>query len=109
MDNICSKCHVEIRRTDYFCYNCGNNLKPVPPSITLTSQLILYIKSIILPPFGIYWAIKYLRHNDRNTRIVGIIAIVLTIASFVLNIIFFMEFVNNLNAQIDQQMNSLYY
>ena len=109
MEEKCLKCHVAVRPTDYFCYNCGNNLKPAPPSVFLVDQIVLYIKSVLIPPFGILWAIKYLRQDSVKSKIVGIVAIILTLASFIICLILSKNFVNNLNNQINEQLGSFNY
>jgi RsiW-degrading membrane proteinase PrsW (M82 family) len=109
MEEKCLKCHVTVRQTDYFCYNCGNNLKPVPPSVSLVDQMALYIKSILIPPFGILWAIKYLRQDSGKSKIVGIIAIVLTLTSLIICSILFKNFVSNVNKQVSEQLSSFGY
>lgn len=109
MEEKCPKCHVAVKPTDYFCYNCGNNLKPAPPSISITGQLVLYTKSVLIPPFGILWAVKYLRHDNSKSKIVGIVAIILTLTSLIISSIMFKNFVDNVNNQVNQQLNSLNY
>lgn len=105
MDLKCTKCHIVVRATDYFCFNCGNNLKPTPPSIKFIDQLVLYIKSILLPPFGIFFAIVYLKQNDSKSKIIGTIAILLTLISLVVSIILFADFMKTLNEQLNNQIN----
>ncbi len=109
MEPKCPNCHVVIKPTDYFCYNCGTNLKPAPPSTTLVDQIILYSKSVLIPPFGVIWAVKYLRQGDDKSKIVGIIAILLTIISLILSIIFFNNFMKSLNTQLNSQLDSFQY
>lgn len=105
MEEKCLKCHVVVRPTDYFCYNCGNNLRPVPPSVSWADQTTLYIKSILIPPFGILWAIKYLRQDSGKSKIVGIAAIIFTLASLIICSILFMDFADKVNNQVSEQLN----
>lgn len=106
MEERCLKCHVTVRSTDYFCYNCGNNLKPVPPSVSLVDQMTLYLKSILIPPFGILWAIKYLKQDSGKSKIVGVVAIILTLTSLVICLILSKNFIDNINSQVSKQLNS---
>ena len=106
MEERCLKCHVTVRSTDYFCYNCGNNLKPVPPSVSLVDQMTLYLKSILIPPFGILWAIKYLKQDSGKSKIVGVVAIILTLTSIVICLILSKNFIDNINSQVSKQLNS---
>ncbi|MFH1896369.1 MAG: zinc ribbon domain-containing protein [bacterium] len=109
METQCPQCHTTVRPTDYFCYNCGHNLKPAAPSMSFTSQATLYIKSVFVPPFGIFWAIKYLKQTDSKSRMVGIIAVILTVTSFIISIILFKNFVADLNTQVNQQLDLFNY
>lgn len=102
--NVCPSCHVIVRPTDYFCFNCGKNLKPTPPSVSLEAQLSLYTKSFLLPPFGILWGSKYLLQKDIKSKIVGLVAILITLIVFALAVKLFFDFTNSLNEQINEQM-----
>lgn len=105
----CPTCHTEVRSTDYFCFNCGANLKPKPPSFDIASQLTLYIKSLLLPPLGIYWAIPYLKQDSSKSKAVGILAIAITLVMLILTIVWTKQFVDNLNTQLNKQMTTFGY
>ncbi|QQG47049.1 MAG: hypothetical protein HY044_02820 [Candidatus Woesebacteria bacterium] len=102
----CPTCHVDVRQTDFFCYNCGKKLKSKPLSTSITTQALIYLGSFLLPPMGIIWGIKYLRQENSQSKIVGMIAILLTIISLILTIIFTINFVNSLNSQINSQLQN---
>jgi hypothetical protein len=106
VEEKCTKCHVVVRPADYFCFNCGNNLKPVPPSLLPVDQIWLYTKSILIPPFGVLWAYRYLKENNNKSKIVGMIAVILTLISLVVSSILFKNFVNDVNTQVSKQMDS---
>ena len=107
METNCPKCHVVVRPTDYFCYNCGKNLKPAPPTTDTASQIALYAKSILLPPFGIYWALTYLKEKEAKPRIIGVIAIVLTLVSLLIGFIALKNLSDTVNQQMSRQLNSI--
>ena len=100
----CPVCHVEVKSSDYFCANCGHNLKPTPPSTTVTTQLKIYLGSVFLPPIGLIWGVRYLKIPNQKSKIIGIIAIVLTIISLIVTTIVTINFINNLNQQVDKQL-----
>src|SRR4030042_4876172 len=59
-----------------------------------------YLMSVLLPPIGIYYFIKYFFFADEdNAKMIGILSIVLTAVSLVLNIwmikMFFNQSINN--------------
>ena len=106
MDNQpkCGVCHVDVRPSDYFCFNCGNNLKPKPPSTSLTKQLIVYLESILLPPYGIIIGIRYLKQSEDRSKLVGVICIILTIISIIIFTKITLDLMNNINDQVNSQM-----
>ncbi len=102
----CPVCHMEVKATDYFCFNCGKSLHPVPLSTSTKDQAILYIKSALLPPLGIFWGLKYFRQPDTKSKIVGAIAIILTFLIILYAIKFTQDLFFNLTNQINSQLNS---
>ena len=43
------------------------------------TQAGIYVGSILLAPLGLVWGIRYLRQSDQKSKIIGIVAIVLTL------------------------------
>lgn len=101
---VCPSCHVEVRATDYFCYNCGKNLKPKPLSTSLTQQILIYLGSVLLPPLGLVWGIRYLRQKDETSKVAGIISIILTVVFLVLLIKFTNDTIKTINEQVNSQL-----
>ena len=106
MENLvkCPVCHLEVRPSDYFCFNCGKNLKPKPLSTSLTKQILIYLESIFLPPMGFLWGIRYLRQKGSASRAIAIIAIILTVVSLVLLIKFTNDLAKIINEQVNRQL-----
>ena len=111
MENIvkCPICHVEVKPSDYFCFNCGRNLKPKPPSTSLTRQISIYMESIFLPPYGLIIGFRYLRQNDRASKIVGIAAIILTILSIIIFTKLTLDLINTVNTQVNSKLEFMGY
>lgn len=99
----CPVCHTEVRSTDYFCFNCGKNLKPKPPSTSNTEQLIVYLKSIFLAPYGIILGIRYLRQEESKSKIVGVTAIILTLITILIITKLASDLMSNINDQVNIQ------
>ena|SRR3990167_11413942 len=112
MDNqppvVCSNCHQNIRPSDYFCFNCGKNLHPLPLSISFGRQIYIYLGSIFLPPMGFIWGIRYLRQNDTKSKIVGATAIILTFLIFYLAYIYTVQFFDAVKSQFNTQLPDVY-
>ena len=94
-----------MRPTDYYCFNCGRNLKPAAKSTSTSSQIVLYLKSIILPPLGIWYALPYLRQNSQKAKIIGVVAIVLTFLSLAIAFKLAQDFMTTLNQQVNDAVN----
>lgn len=103
----CPTCHVPVRPSDYFCANCGTNLRPAPPSIRLSDQLSLYVKSALLPPLGLIWGFAYLRQPTAKSKMVGLTAMVITIAVLVFAVVTTISLVNTVNEQVNSQLEQL--
>jgi hypothetical protein len=105
--STCPTCHQTVRSSDYYCYNCGFNLKPAPPSTTLSSQLQLYIKSALLPPLGIIWGYKYLKQAELKSKIVGLVAMAITIGVLVFVVTSTIKLIDIINEQVNLQMQNI--
>jgi len=77
----CPKCNAEASEAAYFCYNCGQVIKPRPESTSVSRQMLIYLISFFLAPFGLAFAFKYLGQPDKKSKTIGIISIILTIVS----------------------------
>ncbi|KKT87073.1 MAG: hypothetical protein A2119_03020 [Candidatus Colwellbacteria bacterium GWA2_46_10] len=89
MDNMvstCPICHQPTSPEWYFCPNCGKELKAKLIKIPLITQIGIYALSIFLPPLGLWPGIKYLGQKSQEAKMVGIVAITLTIVSSVVTI-----------------------
>jgi hypothetical protein len=104
---ICPECHVNVRETDYFCYNCGKNLKPKPPSTTFSSVAMLMLGSLFLPPMGIIWGWKYIHQPDTKSKIVGYVAIIGTIILLIVIMQSTIAAINAMNEQMEKQLQQI--
>ncbi len=102
-NTLCPICHQSVRPIDYFCSNCGKNLRPRPLSTSFSSQISLYVKTLLLPPLGIVWGFRYLRQPDAKSKIVGLITIVITVIEIVFLVKFTINLINIVNQQVSQQ------
>jgi hypothetical protein len=76
---------------------------------TVGKQVGIYLLSLFLPPLGIWPGVKYLLQKDERSKMIGGIAILLTILSTVVTIYFSLgimkQFTQQLNGQL--QINQL--
>lgn len=102
----CPSCKQNIAVSDYFCSNCGKKLKDKPLSMSIGRQILVYLLSFLLPPLGLWPAVKYLKQDSEKSRMIGFIAIFLTIISIVVTVWFSVGFINAFNRELNQQLNS---
>jgi len=101
----CPYCKRNVSSLDYFCPNCGKKIKEKPLSTSLTKQSLIYLLSAFLPPMGIWPAIKYLRQPDKKSKKIGLIAIILTVASIVITLWLTTGFIKSFQKQLEKQLN----
>ncbi len=83
---ICPRCHFPVKPEYYYCPNCGAKLSEPPLGMGVVDQLLLYAFSIVLPWIAYlaitkWQGIKYLRAPNSRAKQIGIIALVLLVAS----------------------------
>ena len=101
--SFCPVCHQLVPISGYFCPNCGKNLRPSPPLTTTSVLITLFIKTIFLPPLGLYWGYKYLLQPDQKSKLVGYIIIAITIVEIIWLIQSTISFTNTFTQQLNQQ------
>ncbi|MCL4353542.1 zinc ribbon domain-containing protein [Patescibacteria group bacterium] len=100
----CPQCHQTVLESYYFCPNCGKNLKPAPLSITPLKQIGIYALSIFLPPLGLWPGVKYLMGSNKKAKVVGTVAIILTVLSTVISAWLFINWVNGINNSVNKEL-----
>lgn len=104
---VCPQCHVPVRVTDFFCFNCGKNLRPKPLATSVQTLVMYYLGAIILPPMGIIWGLKYLRQGNQTAKIHGLILIILTIIELIVLTVWTVNLMQTINAHVGSQLNGL--
>ncbi len=106
---ICPQCHLPVLPEYYFCPNCGANLRLRPLSMTIGTQVLLYLFSAALPWIA-YVAItkwpgpKYLRSEDPRARAIGWIALGILVVSSIVAVWLTTIWINQ---QISSAMNAV--
>jgi len=101
---FCPKCKFPTLETYFFCPNCGKSLKLKPSATSALTQIGIYLLSAFLPPLGLWPGIKYLRTEGGKAKIIGAVAIFLTIVSTALTILLTMKLVNQFNQSLTQNL-----
>lgn len=105
MDTQCPVCHTVVRPTDYFCFNCGANLHPKPPSTSVENQIMLYLGSFFLPPMGFIWGYKYIKETDQKSKVIGYVSFALTVIAILIAVRSTMAIINSVTSQVNQIQN----
>lgn len=79
--------------------------KEKPPSTTITSQILVYLLSALLPPLGVWPAIKYLHQEDSKSKKIGLTALLLTIVSTIITIWLTIGFINSFTKELNRQLD----
>jgi hypothetical protein len=83
---VCPACSVSVQRSFTFCPSCGKPLRTSPPSTSVSRQIIVYLISFFVAPFGLWFAWKYLKQEDQQSKMIGVAAIVLTIVAVAITV-----------------------
>lgn len=65
------------------------------------------VGSVLLPPMGIIWGFKYLKKENPTTKLVGGVAIVLTLAVLVSAVFYTSRLINTINQQLNTGLMNL--
>jgi hypothetical protein len=100
--SLCPKCQHPIDSVDFYCRNCGKNINPVPLSTSASVLIILFIKTILLPPLGLFWGYKYLRQSDSLSKAVGAAIIFITLLETIWVVQSTITAYNTITTQVNQ-------
>jgi len=100
---FCPSCRQTVSPEFFFCPYCGKKLNEKPLSTSVFVQLGIYLLSIFLPPLGLWPGVKYARSGDKETKMIGVAAIVLTIISTIVVGWYSYDFVT----QLTQSLNGI--
>jgi hypothetical protein len=103
----CPFCHFSVNDTFYFCPSCGKKIKDPPASTSVSKQISIYLISILLPPLGLWPGVSYLLDKNEKAKMIGLVAIVLTIVSTILTTWYayglYTQLTHTLNSQLQTQ------
>ena len=103
----CPVCHVAVRPTDYYCYNCGRNLHPAPPSLTTATLIPLLLRTVFLPPMGIIWGFRYVKQEGSQYKTVGYAMMIITVVVLIVAVRATMSIVNTATTQMNSQLENM--
>jgi hypothetical protein len=104
---LCPACHVVVRPGDYYCFNCGKNLHPAPPSLSFGTLAGFFVGSLVLPPMGIIWGFRYIKSPDMKAKVFGFLLAVCTIIELVVLVSATVYAYNTINDQVQKQLPNI--
>lgn len=83
---VCKSCQNPVSQTYFYCPYCGKVLRRPPLSTSIWKQSSMYFLAIFFPLFAILPGVRYLRQEDNGGQIVGIVILLLTGVSLLVNV-----------------------
>ena len=83
---VCPSCNASSPSSANYCPGCGRRLRPIIPSTSASKQIVIYLISFFLAPFGLLYAWKYLKQGNRKSKTIAYVAIALTAISIVITV-----------------------
>lgn len=80
---VCPTCGINIEPNYNFCPHCGKSVKELFKGVEIIQQMYIYFVSIFFPPLGLVWTFRYSKYPLRNVRLVGLVALILTLFSLI--------------------------
>jgi uncharacterized OB-fold protein len=99
----CPSCNAPAMASANFCPNCGKPLGTLLPSTSFSKQVVVYLISFFIAPFGLWYAWKYLKQDDQKSKIIGIVAVALTLLAIAITI----WTIRGLMESVNQSLHSL--
>lgn len=83
---VCKYCQNPVSQTYFFCPYCGKVLRRPPLSTSIWRQVFMYFLTIVFPLVTILPGIRYLGQEDNKSKTVGIVVLLLTGVSLLVNV-----------------------
>jgi hypothetical protein len=100
----CPFCNQEIDPTAFFCPLCGKNVRAKPLSTSIGARILVYLLSVLVPPFGLGLTFRYLRSPDSKAKKIGRISMILTITALIVICWLTFYLTKNISDQVNQEM-----
>jgi len=73
----------------------------------MLAELACYAGSLLLPPFGLWWGMKYIKQDGAVSKRIGWMSIVLTILASVIVTVLTVRIFQGINMQVQQQLQMI--
>lgn len=93
MKEKCPFCNNKIDPTAIFCPNCGKKLPERNAPLTTGKKIKIYLLSVLLAPFGLYWFFKFFKNENPENRKTALCSLYITIFMIIVIVILNIYFV----------------
>lgn len=108
MDQKCPFCKNVIDPDDTFCSHCGKKLPDRNAPFPTAQKIKMFLFSIILAPFGLYWFFKYFKDPNSERRKVAYTILYITIFMIIILLIVNYYFIKSLTNSIQMYDYGIY-
>jgi hypothetical protein len=106
MLTVCPKCRIRLKEVGVYCQWCGHKLFG-DDKVSVGKEILMYVVSLALPPFGLGWALKYLRLGTPQGKRIALIIFILTAVSLLGTILAFKSVMGYIQKSYNE-VNSMY-
>jgi len=80
-----------------------NDASVFPPAMSPVKKLMVCLGSVLFPPMGLIWGVKYLKHPHQSDKVVGLAAIILTIISIAMTAKLTLSLLSRFTSELNQE------
>ncbi len=103
---LCTKCGSEISETDYFCPQCGVKIRNPRLSVSFGAQAKAYLVSALFPPFGLWYAYRYMKNGDAQSKKIALAVVLVNLVFFFITLWLAGKMLDYANREVEQQLNA---
>lgn len=102
---MCKSCQNPISPTYFFCPYCGKKLKQPPLSTSVGKQIGVYFLAVFFPFLTVVTGFRYINQSDSKSKAIGIVTLLLTGLSILLNVYFLFVFMDEFKQLLNSPLN----
>jgi predicted nucleic acid-binding Zn ribbon protein len=108
MNQKCPYCNNVINPEDIFCSECGKKLPDKNAPFSTAQKIKMFLFSIILAPFGLYWFFKYFKDPIPEKKKTAYVILYITILMVLVLVVVNYYFIRSLTSSIEMYDYGIY-
>jgi uncharacterized membrane protein YvbJ len=108
MNQSCPFCNNLVNPDDTFCSHCGKKLPDRNTPFSTPLKIKMFLLSVILTPFGLYWFFKYFKDPNPEKKKTAYTILYITIFMIVVLVIVNYYFIKSLTSSIEMYDYGIY-